>query len=108
MNRIKYRIWNKRYSRFEYWGHVSKGTFVGVPSGVDRMGIDETCEKSEQYTGLKDKNGVEIYEGDRVVVEEEVFTVQFSYGRFILSPQNTLWNFNKACKIIGNIHKENK
>ena len=36
-----------------------------------------------QYTGLKDEKGVEIYEGDEVMLLGEKAIVKFEYGQFI-------------------------
>jgi uncharacterized phage protein (TIGR01671 family) len=62
---IKFRVWNPKYKDFRYWGFIepNKSIFAGIPSG---SGFDiETCRKySQQFTGLLDRNGKEIYEGD--------------------------------------------
>jgi len=114
MKEIKFRVWDEKNKCFECWGHMEKGVFKSIPTGYSIGSIDEVVSNSEQYTGLTDKNGVRIYEGD-VVYVAGVGNCAVIYNEglasYVFNHDDCDWQYweiledKDSLLVIGNIHE---
>lgn len=73
--------------------------------------IEVKPEYLMQSTGLRDKNGVEIFEGDVVVIKYSRVgyhyyeKVIFENGTFLVGDEDWLFNIKDSCTVCGNIYE---
>lgn len=118
MREIKFRFWNK-YQKI--MSNNPGGMNIGAGCSINAL-INESKEHYEimQFTGLLDKNGKEIYEGDIIKIPDdwdeygfnagENYQVYFAFGGFRLKPKykkNAKGSYleDDKIEIIGNVYE---
>lgn len=120
MREIKVRAWYKPYKQMcqvESLRFDGNGVYAAVlieEPFYDRRLVDADEIAIEQYTGLKDKNGTEIYDGDILIDDTgepiEYWVVKFSEGGFIgecAGVAEPLFELTQL-EVAGNIHEDSE
>jgi len=123
MKSVKFRAWHKKRKKYYKVLHLHLDDLGGIWATCEGFDIIEQKKIHiqiqpkdciiEQYTGLKDKNGKEIYEGDAWKKGQYIgiVTFEFSAWRFKMAESSGCYSYPafysnaNLGEVIGNIHE---
>lgn len=114
--RFKFRVWSHKQKKMYNWSDIIKMTNSCYALFVDNRALGEGLWYIQQCTGLKDKNGKLIYEGD--IVKFKTIQNLWAKGKVVFTESCALFeirygtDFNNwelmdkyQYEVIGNIYE---
>ena len=127
MREVKFCAWDRLCKRYWYSGFsIKDGKVVNLSKEIQQARITAgwTIDKSytdicgfdiEQCTGLKDKNGRDVYEGDILLTDTSwhVIVRWIDESSKDMGNPRCGWNIHRGswldkCEVIGNIHEDSE
>ena len=105
---IKFRAWEKKEKRIIYWeGIIDFAKTIITIDNSNLANLEDLVLM--QYTGLLDRRGKEIYEGDIVKTPFGIGEIFMRLGCWFVENQKELGYFKSGeIEVVGNIYESSK